>query len=421
MARSARSIALLPLALLFGVASCTDAAGPFAGFGDRKPNGKPRPSTPGSTAAQDAAAQAPAGPAAFGAAQSEVLMVDDATLTIGEVLYDLREELHAARKLQTRSGFSDAAERLIRRHTQQEVGSLLLYGKAGRTLTTQQNEAVDKFAKEDLQRQVSRDYGGSTARLEQELAQWGVTLEQYKATHRRRLVVRQYARETMLPRAGVRRDELLSYYQEHIQEFTKSELRELLMIAAPFPKFVPEGTNWKSATNAMRAQARLAAQRQIDAARTALATRPFEDVAREFGRDAASATGGSWGLIGKPLQPPLDAPSKRLFTLSEGEISETVETEGGFYIVKCGRIEAETRTAFNDCQDQLRRALMDRKFNEAIGDYVTKLADKATISSMEDFARAALKRAETVFPPTGPAAPSAGLPLPPGAATIPLR
>ncbi len=343
-----------------------------------------------------------AGVAPAGSLQGDIVLVNDRTISVAEALFALRHEIDAVRRTQTKAGFREQIERLARRYVQQEIGALLVYEKAAAGLSEQQSEQLDKLAREELERLVAREYGGASARLWRELARYGLTMDQLRESFKRQLMVRQYAREVLLPRTSVRRDEMLAYYRDNQGRYCSAELRELLLIAAPFERFLPEGQAWESASAAARSQARLAAAQHIREAHAALVRRPFEEVAREYSREAQAASGGSWGLIGQPLQPPYEELSRLVFGYQEGQVSEPIETPRGWYIVKCGRIQPARRTLFAEAQEEIRRTLEERKFNQALADYVHRLAEKASISSTDAFVREVVRRAEAGWPPAVP-------------------
>lgn len=329
-----------------------------------------------------------------GALQSDILMINESVLTAGEVIYILGTELEELRKSQTRAGFTEHGKRLIRRYVQQEIGSILVYEKALGQLSDQQREAMERVAAEEFERFVATRFGGSKARLELYVAENGLTVDQLKQLLKRQIVVRQYAREMFMPQVFVRRDELLEYYRENPEKFASPQMRELLLIEAPFERFLPPGVTLSSASGPQKANARLQAVRHIRAAHEALSQRPFADVARESSLAIQAETGGSWGMIGRPLQPPYDELSRRVFELESGRFTEPVETETGWYIVGCGQVQPERRVPFSEAQAQIRAELGERKFNETLADYVLSLAERATIGSLDAFVDEVLRRAE---------------------------
>ena len=330
-----------------------------------------------------------------GAIEAEILLVNEDQLTTAEILYPLREGLAEARRTQTERGFAEQAARWIRTEIQQEIGRLLVYREAMAALEERQQEVVEKVVERRLQEQITRDFGGSTARLDKHLQRYGLTMEQYRVRLRRSLVVSQYTREKLMPQAHVRRDELLAYYRENSARYCTPGTRELLVIEAPFERFLPEGTTWRLASEQVRARARLEAMRHIRRAHAALQDQPFEQVAREFSHGLHAENGGSWGQIGQPLQPPYDTASKLIFEFEQGQCSAPLETPTGWYIVKCGKIQAEQRRSFGEVQERIRQQLIEQQLNRLTANYIVRLAEKATISSPDQFIAAAVRRAAT--------------------------
>ena len=329
-----------------------------------------------------------------GAIEPDILIVNDAVLTVAEVLYPLRDQLTEVRRSHTSAGFLEEARRVIRRQAQQEIGTLLVYAEARGQLADEQKKTLDTAVDKELDNMTSREFAGSQAKFAAHLKENGLTKEQFREALARNMVVRQYSREKLMPQVQIRRDELLGFYRSNLSRFSTTETRELLLIELPLEKFLPEGRPWERASGAERAQAKLKATRRIREAREALAGRPFEDVAREVSFGLHAENGGSWGMIGRPLQAPYEDLSKLVFEHDEGWVSAPIETETGWYIVKCGRIVPANQRTFVEVQDEIRSELMERRFTRLSVDYVLKLAENATISSLDAFVATAVQRAE---------------------------
>jgi hypothetical protein len=328
-----------------------------------------------------------------GAIEAEILLVNDSVLTIPEALYTLWERLAEARKTYTREGFVEQAQRMLRARVQQEVGALLIYKEAMAKLNDPQRDKVKEALDKEVKEQISRDFGGSSARFQRHLAEHGLTLEQFRTLLEREMVARQYTREKLLPQITVRRDELLAHYRRTVEQRSSAETRALWMIEVPFEAFGPPGKPWAQVSAAERAQARAEAVRQIRQAHAALADQPFEEVSRRYSKGVQAAQGGSWGEIARPLQPPYDQVSAKVFDLAEGEYSEPFETDRGWYIVRCGQITPAKRVAFADVQEDLRRELIERKFEKLSAEYMIRLAEGATVASLDAFIKAGVRRA----------------------------
>ncbi|MBK8914205.1 MAG: peptidyl-prolyl cis-trans isomerase [Phycisphaerales bacterium] len=343
-----------------------------------------------------------AAPPRPGEVAADVLLVDDEVLTTAEVLYALRDRIEEARRAQTRGGFLEQLTRMIRRETQERVGRALLYRKAIAPLSEPARENITRAVNREFDEELARDFSGSRARMEIHLRRYGLSIDQYRAGIERRLVVQQYLFETMRPTMHLRRDEILEEYRRQLPRFTTSELRELFIIEAPFERFLTGGGSWAQASPQQQAAARVRAVQHIRAAHEALASEPFEDVARRMSRGLHADEGGAWGAIGRPLTGAYEPLSALIFQFEPGQVSEPIESPTGWYIVRCGAVRAGRIVPFEEAQAALRQEMADERFNVAATDYVLKLAARATLTSSEAFIREAIRRASAPGWPDAP-------------------
>lgn len=328
-----------------------------------------------------------------GQIQTDILLVNDESLSVDEVLYPLRQEVRELHAEDNERAFVEQTANLVRRRVREEIGGLLVYKEAMSGLNEEQKKGLDSAVEQEVQRRVSNDFGGSLARFDQHLHQYGLTLDRMRELVKRSLVVQSYTRQKFTPQVFVSRSEILEHYREHGEELNTPETRELRMIEVPYQAFVPAGQDYQNMPSQARAPARLAALRQARAAHEALGARPFEEVAREYSNGAHAAEGGSWGQIGKPLQSPYDEASKQIFSFAQGQISPVIETPNGYVIVQCGKIVPATAPTLAEAQEMIRERLMDERYARLANEYVLRLATKATFSSMETFVATAVQRA----------------------------
>lgn len=103
------------------------------------------------------------------------------------------------------------------------------------------------------------------------------------------------------------------------------------------------------------------------------AGKSFEEVARDYSKDAASAKqGGDLGYFtrDKMVREFADA----AFALKKGEVSGPVKSPFGYHLIKVEDVRKVSAPTFNDSKDALRAALQDKKLNEYISGMV-KAAD----------------------------------------------
>lgn len=348
--------------------------------------------------------------AAKGAIASDLLMVNDVSVTVSEVLYLLRTRLDELQADESRDRLHAQIEDLVRSEVQRQIGTILVHKEALASLDETRRRTVEQATDKEIARIRQAAFEGSPAKLAAHLREHNLSEAQFRTLIERDMVVREYTRERLLGRVQIRRDDLLTYYRDHKDKFGSPETRELLVIELPFERFLPAGSgSWERAPRTARAAAKLAAVRRAREAHAALASRPFADVAREFSLGPKAEDGGSWGMIGKPLQPPFDQISEPIFAYQSGQYGEPVELETGWYIAGCGRIEPAVSKSFDEVQEQVRRELYEARFQKLSREYVLRLAEKATVSDVEAFVDHAVSRAIAVVPEGRRSASAAGL------------
>lgn len=326
--------------------------------------------------------------------QSDILLVNDVAIKLDELLFSIHQRLIELKTSKTSSEFRADAAKLLRQRTSQEVGAVLVYYEAIGKLNDPQQKALDDSVDRELERRVNLDHGGSTARLTQFLQQFGITYERYRELVKRDLVVASYTRERFMPQIFVRRAELLEYYKNNVDKFSTPETRELWLIEIPFASCLPAGAVWETATQPQRAAAKLQAMRQARQAREELAKRPFDEVAREYSKGPHGSQGGLFGEIGAPLKKPYEAASKLIFQYSSGQYSEPQEIETGWVIVRLGAVKPAVTPTFEQAQEDIRKTMIEERYNKLANEYVVKLAERSTITAVDSFIATGVMRAE---------------------------
>ncbi len=110
------------------------------------------------------------------------------------------------------------------------------------------------------------------------------------------------------------------------------------------------------------------AKKKLDAGKS------FEDVARDYSKDAGSAKqGGDLGWFTKDKMVPEFA--NAAFSMKKGEVSGPVKSSFGWHIIKVEDIRKVTPPAFADVKDQIKAKLQEKKLN----DYIAGLVKSADI------------------------------------------
>jgi len=137
------------------------------------------------------------------------------------------------------------------------------------------------------------------------------------------------------------------YYHEHPEKFVRPERREARHILITVNSDFPEN----SRDNAMEKISQIAAK---------VYKKPhkFAELALQYSECPTALQGGMLGAVTRgTLYPELD---KALFLMRERQVSGIIETEIGFHILTCTRIERSETVSLKHAAPKIRKLLEDR-------------------------------------------------------------
>jgi Parvulin-like peptidyl-prolyl isomerase len=103
----------------------------------------------------------------------------------------------------------------------------------------------------------------------------------------------------------------------------------------------------------------------------------FAALAREHSQCPSGARGGDLGYFGRgQMVKPFE---KAAFSMKPGEISDIVETDFGYHLIKAGDRKPEMITDYKDIKDKLAQYLKQMKTGEEVKKYIEKLKEQAKI------------------------------------------
>lgn len=109
----------------------------------------------------------------------------------------------------------------------------------------------------------------------------------------------------------------------------------------------------------------------------------FSELAKEKSTDSSAPSGGDLGFFarGQMVKEFEDA----AFSLEPGEISDVVQTQFGYHIIKCEERKDEYSPTFEEAKEGISNTLRYQRENEAISALVSKLREEAVIVYNYDF------------------------------------
>ena len=223
-----------------------------------------------------------------------------------------------------------------------------------------QKEKV-KISSDEINLEIDKikDNFSSTEEFDAALKANSLTLAQIKENIKRQLMINKVLGETK-SQVSITDDELLKYYTENQESFFEPEqvhARHILV-------------KTKEEADTLLLQLK---EGIID----------FSELAKEKSTDSSASNGGDLGFFtrGQMVKEFEDA----AFSLKPGEISEVVQTQFGYHIIKCEEKKEEYSPTFEEAKEKVIAILRSQRENEAISTLISKLKEEAVIVYNYDF------------------------------------
>jgi len=197
------------------------------------------------------------------------------------------------------------------------------------------------------------------------LSKMNLSVAAIKAKIKRGLSIQHFIDQQFIQKTKVTPEEVKNYYDTHPAAFKQPELVHASHILI---KVAPQADETEKA----------AARKRIEEIQQVLRDgADFALLARQFSQGPSGPKGGDLGFFrrGQMVKPFEDA----AFALSPGGVSDIVETQFGYHLIKTIEKKAETLIEYEKVKDNLRQYLLKKKVQGPVSDYVQGLKEKAKI------------------------------------------
>lgn len=182
---------------------------------------------------------------------------------------------------------------------------------------------------------------------------------------RRDLLISKFVESNIIPKIKVTEEEARKFYDQNPDKFTRSEtVRASHILIGMEPNASVEDKK-KAREKAEKLRKELAGGAD------------FNELAKGNSTCPSSQKGGDLGFFGKGQMVP--SFEKAAFELKPGEISDVVETQFGYHIIKLTEKKPAETVTFKDAQAKIEEYLKGQKINVAVGDYVTEARKTAKV------------------------------------------
>jgi peptidyl-prolyl cis-trans isomerase C len=202
------------------------------------------------------------------------------------------------------------------------------------------------------------------------LQQWDVTEEKIKAEIKRGTAIQELIKTNVADKIEVDDKDVKKFYNENPEKFKSPEEIKTSHILI---KFDPE-----KASDAKKA----AAKKKLEAVKERLAKgEDFGALAKEVSEGPSNKTGGDLGFVsrGQMVKPFEDA----VFAMKAGEVSDIVETQFGYHLIKVFEKRPAKKLTFEEIKDRLSDQLKQQKAQEEAIAYIKELKSAAKIEKKD--------------------------------------
>jgi len=297
---------------------------------------------------------------------SEVILMGDVAAVVNEIIEANKDRIPPGELDATR-------EIIIKKHLKNVIQNKLVYLDAKKKIPSENwplvESQIDKaFDEEELPKIMKRTGAASRSELEAKLAAVGSSIERERRAFRERTLAQQWVRQQIKRDEEITYDQMVRYYREHLDEFTKPA-------RAKWEELMVRFSNYPNKAAAYDAIARLGNH--------VLNGISLAAIAREASDGVTADQGGVWdwtakgSLVCKEID-------QALFSLPIGQLSPIIEGPQGFHIVRVIEREEAATAPFLEAQVEIREKIIKQRSEKQLRDYLAKLEAKTPVSTIYD-------------------------------------
>jgi peptidyl-prolyl cis-trans isomerase SurA len=263
-------------------------------------------------------------------------------------------------KLKLRGDYKGSEEEILDQALNTIVDEKLQL-QEGKKRGLQVDDSAVEAAIKDIEKKNDLQEGQLAVMLESE----GRTIESYKNHIRDQILLSKVVRFGMGSRVSISERKIAKYYHSNQKDFWepgKSRVRHILIL-------IEEGLSVdKKKEKYLLAKSIL---------REVKGGRDFAAVAKVYSEDISASEGGDVGFVEKgKMVPEFES---AVYRMKEGEISDIVETEYGYHIIKVDKVLAGRTLPLRDVKNKIQFILSSKKQKSAYDEWMNELKRTAFI------------------------------------------
>jgi peptidyl-prolyl cis-trans isomerase C len=254
-----------------------------------------------------------------------------------------------------------------------DINKSIIEDMVSRELLIQNSNKIGiKVSDDELNKEIKaiKSKFPSADQFNQMIKSQNMTMEDVKADIRKAIHINRLVKSEIEGKISIEEKTINEYYKNNSSQFLEEESVKASHILV------------KADKNASK-DAREAAKKKIDGLlKRVKKGEDFAKLAKENSDDPGSGqNGGDLGFFSKGMMvPPFE---KAAFGLKKDEISDVVETEFGYHIIKLTDRKPSRTIPLNEVQDKLKSFLKSMEVNKKLTEYIANLRKTADVKIVE--------------------------------------
>jgi peptidyl-prolyl cis-trans isomerase C len=232
-------------------------------------------------------------------------------------------------------------------------------------------QAGQKLEIKDIDKQIEEKFAKGKSRFktdqefEKAMKDMDMTEKDLRDYTRRDLVITNFIEKTIIPKVTVSEEDSRKFYDQNPDKFTKPEAVKASHILL--------GVDQKASAD----EKKTAREKAEKLRKELIGGADFAALAKGNSTCPSSQQGGDLGYFGKGQMVP--AFEKAAFALKPGEISDVVETQFGYHVIKVTERKAPEKVDFKEAKPRIDEFLKNQKVGASVNDYLTEARKTAKI------------------------------------------
>jgi len=271
----------------------------------------------------------------------------------------------------------EAKQKLLKQALDGAIDTKILYLDFLRSLPADKRDEVlpnitsrveEEFYDKQLPTMVKNAKVASPVELEAELRKYGSSIKQQKRAFVERTLGHSMLAQSIDRDPEITHQEMLDYYRENIKDFEIPAVVRWEKFTVRFDRFATKGEAWEAISHMGNEILRGA---------------PFSAVAKRHSQGVDARDGGyhDWTTKGSLASEVLD---NAIFTLQVGLLSERLEDERGFHIVRVTERREAGWIPFVEAQVDIKEKLRKQKRNKQFAEHVARVKKEIHVWTIFD-------------------------------------